>query len=50
MITVCDSRRNEIHWLDYMPNIESGFMYFRGALREIRDVHYTKSGTQIELY
>lgn len=50
MITVCDAKRNEIHWLDYTPNTTSGFMYFRGELREIRDIHYTKLGTQIELY
>lgn len=39
--------------LDYTPNIEHiryyGFFMFRGVLREVRDIHQTKNGTQIEL-
>ncbi len=51
MITVADTTSlMGIYPLDYMPDTKSGFMFFQGALREIRDIHETKNGKQIELY
>lgn len=45
---------HEFNVLDWWPDISHiervGFMMFNGSIREVRDVHRTKSGIQIELY
>ncbi len=50
-ITVADTTSlMGIYTLNDIPDTKSGFMFFQGALREIRDIHETKNGKQIELY
>ena len=51
--TIADG--NIIFTIDYTPIInishrDSGFIYWRGLRREIRDIHVTKNGTQYELF
>lgn len=50
--TVADDFRITV--LDYVPNIQQieywGFMTFEGERREVRDIHRTQEGIQIELY
>lgn len=52
MTTVCDPIYGIIT-LDYTPAIRKieyeGWFMFRGELREVRDVHWTANGVQIEL-
>lgn len=40
----------KLQQIEYIPDIRTGFIYFNGQLREIRDVHETNNGMQIELY
>lgn len=51
-VTLCDPRYCGGHptMLDYTPRTDTGFMMWRGELREIREVHQTRNGIQIELY
>jgi hypothetical protein len=53
ILTICDPR----HYdgapvpLDYEPRMHNGcFMYWRGELREVREIHRTANGRQIELF
>ena len=49
-ITVFDPRCNRIHTLDYTPTIKDRcWIWLNGELREIRDIHKTSNGEQIEL-
>lgn len=54
--TLCDPRRGDRpQLLDYTPTISvwrrgAEFMYWQGELREIREIHTTKNGTQIQLF
>lgn len=51
MFTICDS--DTIHVLSVLPSIgqirANGFLYFEGRLREVREIHITRNGIQIEL-
>lgn len=47
-VTVADGK--SITSLDFTPDTSKGFIFFQGSLREIRDVHKTSGGVQIELY
>lgn len=50
-IYLCDeSAFCPIHKLDYRPNFDDPFIFWAGELREIRDIHFTRRGIQIELY
>lgn len=54
VITVCDPKYiwggDHPITLDFIPNIQEEFMWWRGECREVRDIHYTTNGKQIELY
>lgn len=51
MTTLCDPRDGGYpHLLDFTPNTHSDFMWWHGERREIREIHSTKNGTQIELF
>ncbi len=47
---IYDPRNGYINSLGYKPQTELGFLFWRGELREIYDVHETTRGFQIELY
>jgi hypothetical protein len=47
VITICDG--DTITEIDEMPDTSSGFIWFNGEQREIREIHTTSHGTQIEL-
>lgn len=49
-IYIYDPRYYRIYQLDYQPNLKDPFIFWAGELREIRDIHFTKNGIQIELY
>lgn len=52
MITLCDPRYSGYPVeLDFDPKIEDGWMWWRGELREIREIHILEGkGRQIELF
>lgn len=51
MITICDPWWNQPTLVDKEPVIvDENFIWWNGTLREIKDIHSTKQGTQIELY
>ena len=51
IFSICDS--GNIHVLNVMPDMyhiqKTGCFYFQGILREVRDIHRTQKGIQIEL-
>lgn len=49
-IYVADRYHVSDYGSEFMPNLSSGFMWFEGHLREVREVHHTNKGIQIELY
>ena len=52
IITLCDPNHcdNRPILLDFTPNLSRDFMYWRGEIREIAEIHYLKSGIQIQLF
>lgn len=50
--TICDPRYNSGRpfKIDFLPTIINGFMYWRGELREVCEIHETAKGKQLELY
>lgn len=48
IITIADG--DIITPVDWTIRPENGFFWFQRHLREIRDIHTTKNGTQYELY
>ena len=51
IITVSDPRRNSGYpqLIDHMPKTETGFIWWDMEQREIREIHTTSNGVQIEL-
>ena len=49
MNAVMDPRRGYPVQVGKIPAITDGFVWWEGELREVLDVHQTRSGTQIEL-
>ena len=49
-ITVVEPGKPPVE-IEILPDTtSSGFIYWRGDRREIREIHETKNGKQIELY
>jgi len=45
---------SKLNLLDFYPDLDHiervGFMMYKGSIREVNDIHRTKSGVQIELF